>query len=161
MDAVVETPGLLIGVESKRFEPFRDRKSAALSDAYDRPVWGDAMRPYERMRDRLREDPKSFRYLDAAQLVKHAFGLVTDSARKQKRAMLVYLFAEPSELAGRPLSAETLSAHRREVAEFASAVEDSAVAFRASSYREWLATWAEASPETAQHAAAISSRFQP
>jgi hypothetical protein len=38
LDAVVQTRTTLIGVESKRFEPFRDKKSVSLSSAYDRQV---------------------------------------------------------------------------------------------------------------------------
>jgi hypothetical protein len=74
LDAVVVTGTELIGVESKRFEPFRDKKAVALSPAYDRPVWGERMQPYERVRDALRSGAIRFEYLDAAQLVKHAFG---------------------------------------------------------------------------------------
>ncbi|WP_396594861.1 PGN_0703 family putative restriction endonuclease [Brevundimonas sp. R86498] len=161
LDAVVETPGKLIGVELKRCEPFRDRKLASLSDAYDRPVWGSTMRPYEDMRDRLRKVPNAFRYLDAAQLVKHAFGLVTDGARKQKPATLVYLFAEPSQLAGRPIPPETLEEHRREVAEFEAAVAGAGVVFHALSYRTWLDSWSSTSPEIASHADAVLARFDP
>lgn len=54
LDAVVQTPTALIGIESKRFEPFQDVKTVRLSEAYNRPVWGDNMQGYERMRDRLR-----------------------------------------------------------------------------------------------------------
>lgn len=161
LDAVVETPHMLVGVESKRFEPFRDQKTANLSSAYDRPVWGDEMGPFEMMRDRLRENPRAFRFLDAAQLVKHAFGLVTDAARKQKSPSLIYLFAEPSDRAGRAITAETLLAHRNEIAEFQAAVEGAAVKFRATSYREWLASWGAASAETGAHGAAVLARFCP
>lgn len=161
LDAVVETPAMLIGVESKRYEPFRDRKWASLSEAYDRPVWGSGMRPFEDMRDRLRKVPDAFRYLDAAQLVKHAFGLVTDGARKQKPATLVYLFAEPSHLAGRPIPPEALEAHRREVAEFKAAVAGAKVVFHALSYRIWLDCWYSISPEIASHAEALTTRFDP
>ena len=38
LDAVVITPTHLIGVESKRFEPFRGTKTVSLSAAYDQPV---------------------------------------------------------------------------------------------------------------------------
>lgn len=54
LDAAVETQMHLVGVESKRFEPFRDAKSVNLSAAYDRDVWGGRMAPFTRMRDRLR-----------------------------------------------------------------------------------------------------------
>lgn len=36
LDAAVETQQHLVGVESKRHEPFRDSKIAKLSEAYDR-----------------------------------------------------------------------------------------------------------------------------
>jgi hypothetical protein len=103
LDAMVETNRQLIGVESKRFEPFRDRKKVSLAAAYDRPVWGDNMAAFEAMRDQLRSGERTFEYLDAAQLVKHAFGLVTDAARRGRAPLLLYLFAEPASLAGRPL----------------------------------------------------------
>src|SRR5262245_18051462 len=34
LDAVVETATQLIGIESKRFEPYRDEKTVSFSDAY-------------------------------------------------------------------------------------------------------------------------------
>ena len=39
LDCLVTTPSALIGIESKRFEPFRDKKPASFSDAYWRPCW--------------------------------------------------------------------------------------------------------------------------
>src|SRR6185437_1170507 len=75
LDAAVQMKTTFVGVESKRFEPFRDAKVINFSDAYDRPEWGSNMKCYERMRDRLRSGQEKFVHLDAAQLVKHAFGL--------------------------------------------------------------------------------------
>lgn len=40
LDAVVETDTQLIGVESKRFEPYRDKKTVLFSEAYSRDKWG-------------------------------------------------------------------------------------------------------------------------
>src|SRR5262245_61736418 len=40
LDAVIETDNWLIGLESKRYEPFRGCKPAAFSEAYQRKVWG-------------------------------------------------------------------------------------------------------------------------
>jgi hypothetical protein len=160
LDAVVETDRLLIGVESKRFEPYRDRKAVSLAAAYDRPVWGSGMGAFERMRDLLRSGEAQFEYLDAAQLVKHAFGLVTDAARKQKAPALVYLFAEPSELGGRPIDPGTFAEHRAEASRFAEAVSGGEVSFTALSYRDWLETWPAAGP-VADHARAIVEWFRP
>lgn len=147
------TPGHLVGVESKRFEPFRDRKTVSLSVAYDRDVWGDGMGRYCGVRDRLRSGALRFAHLDAAQLVKHAYGLVTDARRKGKQPALVYLFAEPARVA-----AEDLARHRDEVAAFAEAVAGDEVSFHATSYREWLAT---CPAEASAHAAAIVEAFAP
>ncbi len=158
LDAAVETETVLIGVESKRFEPFRDWKDAVLSDAYDRDVWGDGMEPYEQMRDGLRMDPKLYEFLDAAQLVKHAFGLVTEGRRIGKAPVLLYLFAEPASRAGIPISHAEHQAHRQEISRFASGVRDAEVRFAACSYHEWLTTW---EGSVRDHAAAIALRFAP
>ncbi len=158
LDAVVITASHLIGVESKRFEPFRDKKSVSLSSAYDRPVWGDAMGPFEVMRDRLRSGDAVFRYLDAAQLVKHAFGLVTDARRTGKRPILVYLFAEPAELAGKAIAPSVLAQHRDEIAVFAAAVAGTEVAFEAVSYREWIGTFDN---EASAHGQRVIDAFAP
>lgn len=161
LDAVVETPTQLIGIESKRFEPFRDRKRVSLSTAYDRPVWGSSMGPYEEMRDRLRSDAELFEYLDAAQLVKHAFGLDTDGARKGKMPVLVYLFAEPTALGGRPIDPAALARHRDEIAIFAQAVSGAAVTFHSISYRKWIGSWADYDHRVAEHGSAVLARFAP
>lgn len=159
LDAAIETETILIGVESKRYEPFRDRKTVSLSSAYDRPVWGRDMTPFERMRDALRVDPERFRFLDAAQLTKHAFGLVTDARRKRKRPHLHYLFAEPIERAGKPIGDELRALHRQEIAEFGAAVSGAEVGFSACSYREWLITWR--GQNLKEHAARVIEAFAP
>jgi hypothetical protein len=161
LDAVLITTSHLIGVESKRFEPFRDKKSVSLAAAHDGPVWGDAMKPYELLRDKLRSGEMRFEYLDSAQLVKHAFGLVTDAKRKGKKPALVYLFAEPASLNGRPIPEISIQHHRAEVAAFADAVRGAEVGFHASSYREWIASWAQLDQSVVQHGEALLSEFVP
>ncbi len=161
LDAVVVTPTHLVGVESKRFEPYRDRKGVSLSAAYDRPVWGDRMLPFEQARDGLRSGSLRFEFLDAAQLVKHAFGLVTDAKRRGLRPALLYLYAEPSYLAGKVLNQSLFDTHRAEIECFAEAVRGAEVRFAASTYREWLASWPAFGSEVAEHAAKILERFQP
>jgi hypothetical protein len=161
LDAIVETTDTLIGVESKRFEPYRDRKAVSLSAAYDRPVWGDAMQPFQAMRDQLRSGGKQFAMLDATQLVKHAFGLVTDAGRKQKRAILLYLYAESPRFKGASLGSEAFEQHRAEIAAFDDAVAGAAVAFHAVSYREWLQSWSDENEELVAHREAILQRFKP
>ena len=160
LDAAAETETALIGIESKRFEPFRDKKRVSFSTAYDRPVWGAAMGAYERVRDGLREQ-QAYLQLDAVQLVKHAFGLRTQAEKQAKRPILIYLFAEPAVLwNGRPLLAPDAAAHRGEIDAFAQAVKGAEVQFEALSYSELLAAWGSSGDtELASHAAAVSERF--
>ncbi len=158
LDAMVETPTSIIGVESKRFEPFRDTKTVSLSDAYDRPVWGDAMARYEGMRDRLRDGRVAFQYLDGAQLVKHALGLVTEARRRAKQPILFYLYTEPWALKARSITSDDHARHRDEIAAFANSVSGDEVAFGSASYREWLQTWLS-EPMLIAHADALTERF--
>jgi hypothetical protein len=144
LDVLIGTPKTLIGVEAKRYEPFRSKaeaepKTTEWSDAYWRPVWGDAMQGYERVRDALHAKILRFSRLNAAQLVKHAFGLRTAVHRKgevfRKRAVLLYLFAEPDRWPdGRPVSTTDIRLHREEIANFATLVAGNEVEFHASTY---------------------------
>lgn len=160
LDAVVQTPQVLIGVESKRFEPFRDNKSVSMSSAYDKPVWGDKMGRYEAMRDKLRSGAALFRHLDAAQLVKHAFGLVTEARRRSRRPALYYIFAEPACRDGKPVPPSDIARHRQELSDFAAAVEGDEVSFHAGSYREWISTWPN-DDDVQAHGRAVLATFTP
>ena len=133
LDAVVETETHVIGVESKRFEPFRDVPTPSFSDAFDRDVWREDLVAFARIKDRLRREPTLYRHLDAAQLVKHALGLATQARADGKHAALIYLYAEP-DLVG---TAE-LRLHREEIAHFAEAVSGTSLRFAACSWRAWL-----------------------
>lgn len=162
LDAFIETSEEIIGVESKRFEPYRGRRhKIELSEAYDRKVWHDRMGPYETMRDKLRLGTESFELLDAAQLVKHAFGLVTEGRAKSKRPYLVYLFAEPQKYQGRFIDEDVKRKHREEIGRFSAAVNGAEVGFGSLSYREWLATWPDSDPALMDHRAEIFKRFEP
>ncbi|HVX99287.1 MAG TPA: hypothetical protein VHA55_05800 [Pseudorhodoplanes sp.] len=165
LDAIIETETALIGVESKRFEPFRPRKMPSLSEAYWRPLWGEAMRGYEAIRDGLGDETLRFEKLDAAQLVKHALGLRTaihtNTTTLGKRPVLFYVYAEPATWPdGKAIVATDLQIHRAEIARFAAAVAGDEVRFASASYRELLATWLEAQDQDVRaHAAALAARF--
>ncbi|WP_176154929.1 hypothetical protein [Burkholderia vietnamiensis] len=161
LDAVVQTPRSLVGIESKRFEPFRDAKVVSLSAAYDRPAWGENMRGFEKMRDRLRSGDAMFVHLDAAQLVKHAFGLVTEGRRRNRAPALFYLFAEPLARGGHAIASDNFTRHRDEIASFAEAVSGDAVTFHSASYREWLGTWHRFGGHIEAHGQAIIEAFDP
>ena len=87
------------------------------------------------MRDRLRAAPTTFHHLDAAQLVKHAFGIVTEARRSGKKPVLVYLYAEPTD---KPPSAKALIKHRTEIKDFSDSVDGGMVRFVAVRWTEWL-----------------------
>ena len=165
MDVLIETPTHLIGVESKRFEPFRPKsKPGRFSRTYWRDEWGDAMGPFERARDRLHKGVLSYECLDAVQLVKHAFGLRTQGAKRKKSPVLVYLFAEPKTWPadGKPVDPEVLATHRAEAESFFQEVRGAELRLALCTYRELLAAFA-ASPieQVREHGAKIEQVFKP
>ena len=164
LDVVVETRTHLIAIESKRFEPYRNEAPGSFSSAYKRPVWGSRMKPFERLRDELSaaEGTSLFRYLDAVQLVKHAFGLRTQASELGKRAVLLYLYAEPARWpkTQRPITAAQRKAHADEVRQFADRVAGAEVAFASCTYADFLAALcASKTPEVRAHAKALKGRF--
>lgn len=95
------------------------------------------------MRDALSSGAIRFEHLDAAQLVKHAYGLVTEGHRVSRRPMLSYVFAEPARRGDDVIPSDARARHRDEIAGFAAAVAGDEVEFVAASYREWLNHWPE------------------
>ena len=169
LDCLMATPSALIGIESKRFEPFRGKKSASFSDAYWRPVWGDDMKGYEGVRDTLRANGSLYDFLDAAQLIKHAFALRTAVHNRRSghdglTSILFYLYAEPAVWPknGRPIGDDEKAKHREEIARFAKDVAGDEVAFVSCSYQRLLEDWARHEDrEIRSHAAAVTRRFAP
>ena len=127
------------------------------------------MKGYEGVRDRLRQTPDLFRFLDAAQLVKHAFALRTEvhragGAYRRLSPVLFYVHAEPEfwPKTGAPVGDAEKAAHRDEIARFADAVKGDEVAFAACSYRRLLDGWSgHCDPAVRDHAEAVRSRFSP
>ena len=166
LDCLVTTPSALIGIESKRYEPFRGKKSASFSEAYWRPVWGDDLNGYEGVRDTLRANGRLYEFLDAAQLVKHAFALRTEVLRRGGKLtpILFYLYAEPDVWPkdGRPVNEDDKAKHREEIARFARDVAGDEVAFVSCSYRRLLEDWpAKKDRGIRAHSAAVTQRFSP
>jgi hypothetical protein len=139
-DLFAQTDATVVAVESKFLEPLRPG-SATFSDQYGHAFKGTpttpslAETPWVRMYSRLREDPQTYRYLDAAQLVKHYLGLVTAFSNRQRT--LVYLYWEPRNAADLGLYRDL----RREVADFAAAVATCDTRFVALSYPTLWHEW--------------------
>jgi hypothetical protein len=161
LDVAITTPTTLVGVESKRYEPFRPGKANSFSEAFDSRDWGAGMARYNSMRQALTTGRQSYRCLDAVQLVKHAYALRTQSLKRGFGAVLVYLHAAPATWAnGKPVSRDAIARHQAEIADFSRAVKGDDVTFIALRWADLLADWAKA-PAVAPHAAAINARFGP
>jgi len=166
LDAIVETNNFLVGVESKRYEPFDSHSSgdvSQFSEAYWRDKWGSGMQPYQWVRDGLAHRPQLFRYLNATQLVKHAFGLRTRAIKDGKTPVLAYLYAEPAAwpgTAGKAIPDGALKEHAEEVRSFARMVAGGEVAFVHFTYGELLRTF-DGSPleHVRDHAKRLRERF--
>lgn len=165
LDCLVRTPSALIGIESKRFEPYRSRRTKRLSNAYRRRVWGEHMSGYESVRDRLYGVPDLYGHLDAAQLFKHAFALRTEVHRQNKHAgltpILFYVYAEPEHWPdGRPVDEAGKIRHREEVEHFAAAVDGDEVVFVSCPYRRLLKDWTGCEDHRIRaHGDAVAARF--
>ena len=169
LDVFVATPRAIIGVECKRFEPFRTLKDPHISEAFWRPKWGNSMNGYQSVRDALCRNKKLYAHLDAAQLFKHALALraqVTLKGREHEGLIpiLMYIYAEPEiwPRSGQFISEEAKSRHREEIVDFARRIEGDEVRFAACSYRELLQGWENAdglAPDVRDHAKAVAQHF--
>ena len=168
LDCLVRTPSALIGIESKRFEPYRTRHTSPLSDAYWRRVWGGHMSGYESVRDSLPSVPDLFGHLDAAQLFKHAIALRAEVHRENRQGgltpILFYVYAEPERWPanGRPVDERGKARHREEIDRFAAAVAGDEVVFVSCSYKRLLKAWADCEGRSVRaHGNAVAERFSP
>jgi hypothetical protein len=119
------------------------------------------------VRDGISRGTFEFSHLDGAQLVKHAYGLRTavsgDGPYRGRRAVLVYVYAEPQSWAdGRTVASVQIRRHRDEVSSFEELVEGDDVTFRALSYSALIDTWRHTGDlQLAEHAEAIAAMFGP
>ena len=164
LDVGIVTHTTLVGIESKRYEPFRPAKQTGFSDVYDRPVWGPNMARYTALAQDLIAGTAEFRALDAVQLVKHAYGLRTRAQKRALGAVLVYLYAEPALWSsGKPVDGARKAQHRDEIARFAARVAGDDVVFVALRWGDLLRQWEQAADQKghglAAHVAAMRARF--
>jgi len=158
-DAVVTTPTTLVGIVSKRYQPFRPAKATAFTEAFDARDWGPGMARYGAMRLALTTGRQTYRHLDAVTLVKQAYALRTQSVKRARGAVLVYLHAAPTHWSsGKPVDPKAINRHQAEIAELARAVKGDDVTFVALRWSELLAQWAKA-PALTSHAAALTGWF--
>lgn len=161
LDVAITTATTLVGVESKRYEPFRPQKATSFTEAYASRDWGAGMARWTAMRRALEEGRQTYRCLDAVQLVKHAYGLRNQAVKRGLGAVLVYLHAAPATWAnGKAVTPDAIARHRAEIEDFARAVRGDDVTFVSLRWSDLLAQW-DAAPTLAAHAAALTGRFGP
>ncbi|WP_417496530.1 PGN_0703 family putative restriction endonuclease [Maricaulis sp.] len=140
LDALLSGPNGVVGIESKLTE-YLTRHRAQFSPAYPEQIRdGRREQGYFREMLRLMDAPTSYAWLDAAQLIKHAFGLAHTFSSQP--VTLLYLYWEPANTACDPI----FEAHRREIAQFADRVAGATPRFAAMSYPELWAHWRKAAP---------------
>jgi hypothetical protein len=126
---------LPIAGESKCTE-WMEAKPAIFSISYDnlRASHGDS--PWFEQMQQLRDAANRYRFLDAAQLVKHAFGLISCYGMDHE-VRLLYLYWEPRNREDWP----ECSLHRAEAEDLATRVEWSTIRLIPMSYSELWAEW--------------------
>ena len=144
----------VLAVESKCTETF-EAHEAVFRDVYDEVVTSLAHPTWRMEYERLVEDPRRYRFLDAAQLIKHYLGL-----RRQfpdRPVTLAYLFWEP--INARDIA--TCIVHSAELAEFAGRVGDPRVRFVGVSYRALWSDWAQSDrpPWLRDHVTSLRRRY--
>lgn len=158
LDAVVTTPTTLVGIASKRYQPFRPGKAVAFTEPFDSRDWGPGMARFGAMRKALTTG-QTFRHIDAVTLVKQAYALRTQSIKRAKGAVLLYLYAEPQNWAsGKPVDPAAITRHRAEVTSFARSVKGDDVTFVALTWAELLTQWSK-TPALVAHTAAVRGWF--
>ncbi len=159
LDAVVTTPTTLVGIASKRYQPFRPAKAVAFTEPFDARDWGPGMARFGVLRKAMVAGQQTFRHLDAVTLVKQAYALRTQSVKRARGAVLVYLHAEPQTWGnGKPVDPKAIARHRSEVASFARAVKGDDVTFVALTWAELLTQWSK-TPALVAHTAAVRGWF--
>lgn len=153
LDCLVDGPQVL-AVESKCTETFGAHE-AAFADAYRELVASVAHSTWQAEFERLVEDPRRYRQLDAAQLLKHYLGL--RNGYGDRSVTLAYLYWEPT-------NASDVAAcviHAAEVREFARCVDDPRVRFVGMPYQRLWEEWEQRDrPQwLREHAAALRRRY--
>lgn len=155
LDVVASGHGEVVAIESKCLEyltpkrvRFSERYSTDIIDERcDSPWFAEMLRL-------VALSGPSYRFLDAAQLIKHAFGLMRAAAEP---TTLFYLYWEPMDADLSPL----FEHHRAEIAAFADRVAGSSLKFASMSYPELWAAWDETGdPFLRGHVAALRARYE-
>ncbi len=156
LDLVAEGPEGIVAVESKCLEPLSPHVAnfapvyfTHITDERRKTSWFAEMQ-------RLAREPRTYRWLDAAQLVKHALGV--SYMFPSQSAVLLYIYWEPSDKDAFSVFAE----HRAEIGRFAASIQGGGgPEFVAMSYPELWKLWeTPGSPDWLRsHLARLRARY--
>jgi hypothetical protein len=134
LDLLAQGRAGVVAAESKCTEHL-DPKVPAFSPAYAEQILDERRAgPWFRAMKAILKGEETFNFLDAAQLIKHAFGL---ARRFPLPVTLLYLYWEPRDGARHA----SILAHRTEIRRFARLVAGGQPAFRAQSYLKLWGEW--------------------
>lgn len=152
LDIWLEAEREVIAVESKFLE-YLSPKKASFSDSYARAALPQADDAWWNVL--VESKCADACYLDIAQLVKHALGILNHNRSEVNRAAtLLYLFWEPVDAA----EYEAFAAHRQQLRLLKSQVADSTIGFDYLSYPELWGQW-DSLPNLQGHAAKLRQRY--
>ncbi len=135
LDFVAEGLNSVVAIESKCTEHL-GRHNVEFSSAYDEEILDERREStWFREMQHLVDHSRNYRWLNATQLVKHAFGL--SLTFRGQAVTLLYLFWEPTN----PDKYPEFEKHREEVGRFAASIAGSAPQFIAMSYPELWKRW--------------------
>ena len=142
LDVLLTGDAGIVGIESKLTEHLGKRPPAYFSDAYVEQIRDERCEEgYFSEMLRLRKEPDAYVWLDAAQLIKHAFGLAYTFGR-EAQVTLFYVYWEPENHREFP----QFAAHRNEIEDFRGRVANSYPAFMAMNYLELWRFWRQRTP---------------
>lgn len=160
VDVAIESESLLIGVEARRYEPFRPGKVVTFPEGAERPVWGARMGRYTGLARDVASGAQVFECLDAVPLIKAACGIRTQAFKRARQPVLAYLYAEPEVWAGsgKPVDPARIAQHQAEIDRFGDIVLGDHVVFLPLRWADVLAQWSRKASLQA-HVAAVLERF--
>ena len=154
LDVVADGLSLgIVAVESKATEYLQPHE-AIFTSSYESANWPNCVEDYVALMRRLRTDHFFFKYLDASQLVKHAFGL--SSTYGDRDSVLLYLFWEPENRDDH----REFDQHCNELNQFAASVTGSSIKFHWMSYSHLFNEWRKQDLNwSREHASRLTERY--
>ncbi|MAS96106.1 MAG: hypothetical protein CMO55_23130 [Verrucomicrobiales bacterium] len=157
LDFVATSPDSILAVESKFLETL-GRKVPKFADSYRRAYAGCGCERLNAAYEAVAFGEVSFSSLDAAQLLKHALGIVcyrNHAGAVPSSLYLGYVFWEPENWRDFRIFRQ----HREELEQFSALIERSKVEFRPLSYLDLWDSWRSRS-ESRTHALSVERRYR-